>query len=64
MQKILTKPQLKEVVPYSTSHLARLERAGEFPQRIHLSQNRVGWLASEVDEWIAKRAEARIPVIK
>ena len=59
MQKILTSPQLKEVIPYSISHLARLERAGKFPQRIRLSQNRIGWLASEVDEWITKRAEAR-----
>ena len=29
MERILTPSQLKAVVPYSISHLARLERAGD-----------------------------------
>ncbi|MEW2914994.1 AlpA family phage regulatory protein [Leisingera sp. JC11] len=59
MNRILTRAQLKKIVPYSATHLARLERAGKFPKRIKLSPSRVGWLASEVDQWIIDRAEAR-----
>jgi prophage regulatory protein len=33
----------------------RLENRGEFPKRKQLSPNSVGWLESEVDEWIATR---------
>jgi prophage regulatory protein len=39
----------------------RLENRGEFPQRKQLSPNSVGWLESEIDEWIASRsAKSRI----
>jgi prophage regulatory protein len=40
-------------------HLQRLENAGQFPRRIHLSQRRIGWLRSELESWIAARAAAR-----
>ena len=33
----------------------RLERSGGFPARRRLSPNTVGWLESEVEEWIASR---------
>ena len=33
----------------------RLERQGAFPARRRLSPGAVGWLESEVDEWIASR---------
>jgi len=28
--------QFKELVLYSPQHIARLERAGQFPKRVHL----------------------------
>jgi prophage regulatory protein len=35
-------------------------QAHEFPKQIHLSVNSVGWLESEINEWMAKRiAESR-----
>lgn len=37
----------------------RLERAGQFPSRIHLGANSVGWLASEIEQWILSRAAQR-----
>ena len=37
----------------------RLEREGRFPKRIQLGTNSVGWLASELDAWIAAKAKAR-----
>lgn len=38
-----------------------LERTGRFPQRVQVSCNRVAWLESEVDAWIAEKAAARKP---
>lgn len=46
-------------VPYSDTHLERLERKDQFPRHIQLSANRVGWLESEVNEWLRDRIAAR-----
>ena len=57
--RILSKRQLKEVVLYSPQHVSRLEKAGQFPKRVKLGQNRVGWIESEVLEWLQERIERR-----
>lgn len=57
---IVTRPRLPEYgIPYSNPHLHRLEKAGLFPKRIRLSPKTVGWLESEIIEWILDRAAAR-----
>lgn len=33
----------------------RMERLGQFPARIQVSTNRVGWYGSEILEWINSR---------
>jgi predicted DNA-binding transcriptional regulator AlpA len=38
----------------------RLERQGRAPKRRHLSENAVGWLESEIREWMANRAAGRV----
>jgi len=57
--RILSKRQLKELVLYSPQHIARLEKARQFPLRIQLGPNRVGWLEEEVLNWLQKRLDAR-----
>lgn len=57
--RILSKRQLKELVLYSPQHVARLESAGQFPQRVRLGPNRVGWVESEVLDWLQKRIDRR-----
>ena len=57
--RLLSKRQLKELVLYSPQHVARLEAAGQFPQRVQLGQNRVGWVESEVLDWLQKRIDSR-----
>lgn len=47
--------ELKELTGLSPTTIWRLEKDGRFPQRIQLSTNRVGWLRSEIYEWVAKR---------
>ena len=57
--RIISKRQLKELVLYSPQHVARLEKAGKFPMRVQLGPNRVGWVESEILDWLQKRLDAR-----
>ena len=59
VMRILSKRQLKELVLYSPQHVARLEKAGEFPKRLQLGPNRVGWVEAEVLEWLQTRLDDR-----
>ncbi len=57
--RILSKRQLKALVLYSSQHIARLEAAGQFPKRVQLGPNRVGWVEAEVLEWLEQRLAQR-----
>ena len=57
--KLLSKRQVKEMVLYSPQHIARLEAAGQFPKRVQLGVNRVGWVEEEVLDWLQRRIDAR-----
>ncbi|MDA7430286.1 AlpA family phage regulatory protein [Primorskyibacter aestuariivivens] len=57
--RILSKRQVKELVLYSPQHIARLEKAGQFPKRVQLGSNRVGWVEDEVLEWLEIRLARR-----
>ena len=59
MKKMLSKRQVKELVLYSPQHIARLEAAGQFPKRVRLGTNRVGWVEEEVLAWLQERIDAR-----
>lgn len=59
MKRFLSKKQLKDLVLYSSQHIARLEKAGQFPKRVQLGPNRVGWLEDEVHDWMQRRIDAR-----
>ena len=41
--------QLSQIQPYSRQHIARLEKAGKWPKRVRLGQNRVGWVLAEIE---------------
>ena len=57
--RMISKRQLKELVLYSPQHVARLEKAGKFPMRVQLGPNEVGWVESEILDWLQKRLDAR-----
>ena len=57
--RILSKRELRELVLYSPQHITRLEKAGQFPKRIKLGQARVGWIESEVLDWLQERIDSR-----
>jgi prophage regulatory protein len=44
-------------VPYSRAHLYRLEDQGEFPKRKRIGANRIAWIRTEVEQWLAERME-------
>ena len=43
----------------SVSTLKRLEAAGEFPARVQVSPNRIGYVLEEVEHWITERVAER-----
>ncbi|MEI4234546.1 helix-turn-helix transcriptional regulator [Roseovarius sp. D22-M7] len=57
--RTLSKRQLKELVLYSSQHIAWLEKSGKFPKRVKLGPNRVGWVEDEVLDWLQSRLEGR-----
>jgi prophage regulatory protein len=46
-------------INYSRDHLRRKCKAGEFPKPIPVSDHRIAWIESEIDEWLAARAAKR-----
>ena len=59
--KILRFPELKRIkgIPWSNVHLRRLEKVEKFPGRVNLADATVGWIESEIDDWIEQRVKAR-----
>ena len=57
--RIITKKELLRIVPYTPQHILRLETAGRFPKRLQIGPNRVGWLLSDIEAWIAARMAER-----
>lgn len=57
--RIIDKHELNKLVPYSQVHIHRLEKKGEFPKRIPLGPNRVGWSLIEVQGWIESKKKMR-----
>ena len=57
--RLITKAELRGLVPYTPQHILRLEKRGQFPRRIQVGPNRVAWLLSEVESWIAAHVAER-----
>ena len=57
--RILSKRAVRELVLYTPQHIARLEKAGQFPKRVQLGPSRVGWVESEVLDWLNERIKRR-----
>jgi prophage regulatory protein len=55
LPRIITKKELRLIVPYSPQHILRLEKRGKFPSRVQLGARRVGWYLHEVNGWLQQR---------
>ena len=57
-ERILRQPAVQERTGLGRTTVWRMERDGRFPRRRQIGGGIVGWLASEVDEWIRTRPTA------
>jgi prophage regulatory protein len=57
-ERILRQPEIERRTGLSRTTIWRLERSGDFPPRRRVLSNTIGWLESEVDEWIQTRPAA------
>lgn len=55
MEKLYSRKDVLAIIPLSATTIWRLEKAGKFPNRRQISPGKVGYLASEIDEWAASR---------
>lgn len=55
---LLSWEALRGLIPLSRPQVWRLRSAGQFPQPIRISANRIAWKASDVRRWIASRPTA------
>jgi prophage regulatory protein len=58
VKRVLSQKAVLDRVPVSRVTLWRMERAGLFPGRIKISQNRIGWIEADVDAWLEERKAA------
>ena len=59
MDRVLTLKQVILLVPYSSRHIRRLERAGEFPRAVPLGPKRRAYLEREVSDWLEEKIQQR-----
>ena len=57
--RLITQRELRAMIPFTPQHILRLEKKGRFPRRVRLGENRVAWLLTEIEAWIAERTAAR-----
>lgn len=55
MEKVIRRKELLQLIGVSSATQWRMEKAGEFPARRRLGKASVGWLLSEVEEWLKSR---------
>ena len=61
MDRIIIESECRQITGLSPVTRWRLEKSGEFPLRRKISANRVGWLESELCDWIESRVVSDIP---
>jgi prophage regulatory protein len=55
MKSVIRYPEVRDLTGFSRSTIWRFEKAGQFPKRIALGRNSVGWKAEEVAGWLDSR---------
>ena len=58
--RLIDAKELKKLVPYSRTTIWRLEKSGDFPNRIQLGPGRVAWLRSEISRWVECRRQGLV----
>ena len=57
--KILRFEDLKSLFKISRSSIARWEEKKQFPRRIRIGSNSIGWCSNEVRQWLENRSRGK-----
>jgi prophage regulatory protein len=55
--RILRLPQVCAVTGFGRSMIYQMEAEGRFPRRVNIGLRAVGWVESEVQDWVHQRIE-------
>lgn len=58
---MLRMPQVIALTGLSRMTVYRMESRGQFPRRVQLSPNSIGWRKNEVDVWLESRPNVALP---
>lgn len=53
--RLLTRPQVEEVVGLSCASLYPLMESGDFPRPVRIGQRAVRWRAADISDWLDTR---------
>ncbi len=56
--EIIRLPEVKKITGMGTTFIYTKAKAGEFPRQVKLGESAVGWIKSEVQQWVKERAAA------
>ena len=56
---VLRKKQVLALIGLSASTVYTLQKQGDFPLPVKLSQRATGWLSADIENWLDKRAAER-----
>lgn len=59
-KNILRRPKVEHKTGLGKSSIYRLIQLGKFPKPLKLTDQSVGWLESEIDQWIDERQRADV----
>lgn len=59
-ERLLKAKEVIEMIGLSRTTIWRLEKSGQFPKRRQITKSKVGWLKSEVMDWLLSRPNALI----
>jgi prophage regulatory protein len=57
--RILRLPQVRAVTGLGRSMIYQMEAEGRFPPRVSIGARAVGWVGSELQDWLRRRIEMR-----
>ncbi len=57
LDRVIREPECEKITGLSRTSRWRLERDGLFPKRRQISPNTIGWLQSELAEWLEQRTQ-------
>ena len=59
LDRFLRESDVRRLTGLSRGQRQRMERAGQFPRRVPLSDRAFGWIEGEIRAWVAARISAR-----